>query len=195
MNFDLNQKLTFIGLIVAIVIGSGYYFYEHIFVPDPPQKMIDHIKNNQQENKSSQIVVHIEGAVRNEGVFKVSFGTRIFDLIKLAGGELASADFSSINLAETVKDGQKIIIPRKVYQDIRGSAGSVSENQDNRERNNKKININRATKEELDALPGVGPATAKKIVNARPFNSIEDLKKIPRFSKSGFEKVKDRITL
>jgi competence protein ComEA len=137
-------------------------------------------------------VVHICGAVKNEGVYKVTVDDRICDVIKMAGGGLAGADFSSLNLAEKVKEGQKIAIPFKAMllpeTKVSGALPQAAKKQ-------KRINLNTASLAELDELPGVGPATAKKIIAARPFARVEDIMKVKRFGKSKFEKIKDRIEL
>ncbi len=188
MQLDNNQKITFVGLIVAILVGSGYYFYNQLLVPASAKEILDIPVTG--ESASFDAVVFISGAVKCEGVYKVQPQSRIFDVIKIAGGQLPSADFSSINLAEIIKDGQKITIPFKtgILKDYEGSGGS-------RRDLSRKININMATAQELDELPGVGPATAKQIIEGRPFSKLEDLQKIPRFGKSKFEKIKDKICL
>lgn len=191
MQFDVNQKITFVGLIVAIIVGSGYYFYQHIASPAQNNEIKTISKGPASQEARAQVIVSISGAVINEGVYRIDHGKRTYNLIKLAGGALPSADYSSINLAEVVKDGQKILIPYKVYHDIVGSETKAVKNQEN----NKKININLASADELDSLPGVGPATAKQIIEARPFSKLEDISKIKRFGKNKFEKIKNRITL
>jgi len=200
MQADPNQKLTIIGLIVAIIIGSGYYFYNHFLVPKPPEITSQNSINNNSQTPviPAKAVVHVCGAVRSEGVYSVNFNNRIYDVIKLAGGGMPNADFSSINLAERVKDGQKIEIPfKKLEQIVEDSTEQAVKNSKKLDKNssNKKININTASAEELDSLPGVGLSTAKKIIAARPFGKVEDLLKVPRFGKSKLDKIKERIVI
>jgi competence protein ComEA len=127
--------------------------------------------------------------------------SRIFDVIKLSGGQIPNADFSSVNLAEVVKDGQRIVIPHAIVL-VAGDQGTLGIGTKvlgakvlGSVGNDKKININTATEAELDKLPGVGPATAKQIVEARPFSKIEDLLKISRFGKSKVERIRARVIL
>lgn len=196
MNLDSNQKLTIIGLIAAIFVGSGYYFYQNFLIPEKPQNiLLDNPTSPNEITVTSEVIVNISGAVKHEGVYKLPRDSRIYNVIALAGGALVNADLSSINLAEKLKDGAKILIPFKGYQDTGGSGGRISGDQKSRGKKEKKININRASVEELDELPGVGPSTAKKIVEARPFREISDLQKIPRFGKSKYDKLKDKICL
>lgn len=182
MQLDTNQKVTIFGLIVAILVGTGYYLCKNLLTPVPPQTLLT--------PKSTAIFIHICGAVKNEGVYKVTADDHICDVIKMAGGGLPNADFSSLNLAEKVKDSQKIAIPFKamLLPETR-AAGALPQ----AAKKQKRINLNMASLAELDELPGVGPATAKKIIAARPFAKAEDVAKIPRFGKKKYEKIKDKI--
>lgn len=196
MKLDSNQKLTIIGLIVAIFVGSGYYFYQNFLIPEKPQNiLLDNPASPNEITVTSEVIVNISGAVKHEGVYRLSKDARIYNVIALAGGTLCNADLSSINLAEKLKDGEKVLIPCKLreIEGIEGGRGSVRDG--GKRKSWKKISINRASFAELDELPGVGPATAKKIVEARPFHEISDLQKIPRFGKSKYDKLKDKICL
>lgn len=203
MKLTDEQKLTIIGLLAAVIVGSLVYAYNHFLVPSTPSEILDKPEKNITRPVSAGLKVHISGAVRREGVYVAKIGDRVVDLVTLAGGSLPNADLSALNLAEEVKDGQKVVVPAKEYQSTCLPAGTVgvaeregSGNQKSRRtEKGQKININTATVSELDELPGVGPATAQKISSARPFSKLEDLTKIPRFSKSKFEKLKDRICL
>ena len=116
------------------------------------------------------IWVDVEGEVTNPGVYKLNRRSRIDDAITAAGGLTAEADVTwvekNVNRAQILTDGVKIYIPNKQtsisFQDA--SDADV------------KIKINSATQKELEkALPGIGPVTAEKIINGRPFNRIEEL--------------------
>jgi competence protein ComEA len=201
MKLSDEHKLTLIGLTVAVLVGCLVYAYNHFLMPSTPSEILDNPEKIFMKPVSAGLKVHVSGAVRREGVYVAKFGDRVVDLITLAGGSLPNADLSALNLAEQVKDGQKIIVPAKEYQSIgipacrqARSEGGRSGNQNIRKaERGKKININTASLSELDELPGIGPATAQKIIEARPFSKLEDIMKIPRFGKSRFEKLKDGI--
>jgi len=196
MNLKDEHKLTLIGLTVAVLVGGLVYAYNHFLVPSHPSEILDNPEKIFMKPVSAGLKVHVSGAVRREGVYVAKFGDRVVDLITLAGGSLPNADLSALNLAEELKDGQKVVIPVKEYQSIGASEGRGSGDQKSRKAEiGKKININTASLSELDELPGVGPATAQKIIEARPFSKLEDIMKIPRFGKSKFEKLKDGICL
>ena len=192
MHLDDNQKITIVGLVVAILVGSGYYFYNHLMVPAPANEIVE--SNVSAEATCSEIIIHISGAVYREGVYRVKSQSRLFEVVKLAGGAISTADFSSINLAEYVKDGQKILIPHK-NPSIIESQNQKDPSSRSKPAGSKKISINTASADELDSLEGVGPATAKKIIEARPYSKLEDIAKIPRFGKIKYERIKGRITL
>ncbi|OGC19020.1 hypothetical protein A3J90_06270 [candidate division WOR-1 bacterium RIFOXYC2_FULL_37_10] len=193
MQLDSNQKLTIIGLIIAIIIGSGYYAYKHLFIVQAPQPLLIQ-PVSALSSAGSAFLVHVCGAVKNEGVYKVRSDMRICDVIKLAGGGLPSADFSSVNLAEKIKDGEKIIILSKDRQEVSDKDEEITKKRPQK-KTSKKVNINNASLLELDSLPGVGPATAKKIIEARPFSKVDDILKIPRFGKKKLEKLKDLVAI
>lgn len=195
MKLKDEHKLTLIGLAVALLVGGLAYAYNHFLVPSSPSEILDNPEKIFTRPVSSRLKVHVSGAVRREGVYVVKIGDRVVDLITLAGGSLPNADLSALNLAEEVKDGQKVVVPVKGYPEIRQPGTRISEDRGIRDGTGKKININTATVSELDELPGVGPATAQKIIDARSFSKLEDIMKIPRFGKSKFEKLKDRICL
>ncbi|MFH1710471.1 MAG: helix-hairpin-helix domain-containing protein [bacterium] len=139
--------------------------------------------------------VHVSGAVMNEGVYKLNKGDRLIDLIKLSGAA-SNADLDSVNLAEVLTDGQKVLIPKKaaaVASNERTSAAGGPKQA------SKIVNINSADEKELDNLPGVGPAMAKKIFDHRSekgrFSNIEELKEVPGISEKKFEKLKKYISV
>ena len=120
-------------------------------------------------------------------------GTRLFQLIEKAGGLTENADIEGINRAETVLDGQKIIIYAKGQDDEskNSSTGAID--------SSGKININSADIEQLQQIPGVGPVTADKIIQYRQdngrFSSIDDIKNVSGIGEKTFEKLKDYITV
>lgn len=166
------------------------------------------------KNKNGKIVVYISGAVSSPGVISIGVDKRLVDAIKMVGGLAKDADINRINLAMNLEDSQHYIIPYK-GQDIEadkalspgqgGSGSQVSGSQigqgqaNNQETNSGKININMADEKSLESIPGVGPATAKKIVDYRTkqgkFNAIEDIKNVSGIGDKKFESMKDFISV
>ena len=144
-------------------------------------------KNVQTEVEEEFIYVDVDGAVVNPGVYKLKKGSRVFEVIKKAGGLSDDADTSSLNQAKFVEDGEKITIPVS-NDDMSYSDGSDS----------KLININTADKSRLTELSGVGDAIADRIIeyrNKTRFSSIEDIKNVKGIGDATFEKIKNQITV
>ena len=129
------------------------------------------------DTRTSYLIVDIQGAVENPGVYEMAEGSRLSDLIESAGGlsEFADEDqiARSINRAQPLIDGVKIYIP-----DIRNTQETVSTESKEGSNHEAKlpININTATDNELESLPGVGEKTAQKIIDGRPYGSVGELR-------------------
>lgn len=149
-------------------------------------------------NQKKTIFVDIEGGVRAPGVYKLVIGSRVDDAIAKADGLSEEADrellAQRINRASVLVDGAKIYIPKK------GDASSTSYNFDQSTSqpltsDNILISVNTSSQNQLEALPGIGPVTAKKIIDNRPYQTLEELVSKKALSKSLYEKLKDRLTL
>jgi competence protein ComEA len=121
------------------------------------------------------LLIHIVGEVVTPGVYQLNSGARVLDAVAAAGGFTKKADQSSINLVRPISDGEQIIITPKGangsgFSEAGGGAGDSGST---------KININRATAQQLDALPGIGPTLAARIVDYRNanggFDTVSDL--------------------
>ncbi len=141
------------------------------------------------------IVVHITGAVPRPGVYALPQGARVQDGISAAGGFLAEADKSNINLAELLEDGEKLDIPF-----IEGGSPVLATPLPQViATTTELININTASAAELDTLPGIGPTTAQKIIDYRtqngPFVNPEDIINVSGIGPGTYERLKDLITV
>lgn len=168
-----------------------------------PSEVENKFQNESQANEVNEIVIHITGAVKKEGIVYLREGDRVIDAIKKAGGETKEADLGQVNLAYVLSDGQKIYIPRKNEKIdeyiISDSNNSYKVNNQSELKTKEKININSASEDELDTLPGIGPSIAKKIIDYRnengKFSSIEDLKNVSGIGEAKFSDIKDSITI
>jgi competence protein ComEA len=141
------------------------------------------------------IMADIKGAVVNPGVYKFQDGSRVIDLIELAGGLAKDADSATINFAMHVKDEMVIYVPRigeQVEAAIHVQAGQPTSGKT-------AVNLNTAEASELETLPGIGPSKAEAIIEHRetngPYKSIEDLKLISGIGDKTFEKLKELISV
>jgi competence protein ComEA len=125
------------------------------------------------------VVVDVAGAVRRPGLYRLPQGSRIADAIARAGGATRGADQALVNLAAPLADGEQVLVPRSVP----GAGAAAAPPGGGTPAPTAPLDLNSATAEQLDALPGVGPTTAQKIVDYRtqhgPFTSVEDLDAIP----------------
>jgi len=137
--------------------------------------------------------VYVTGAVRQPGVVEVPAGARVEDVVRAAGGCLAEADLERINLAAPLFDGQHLRVPAV------GESLAVTDEGDPSPGMARPININSATLEELDTLPGIGEVTAAKIVDYRrqhgPFRTIEQIMDVSGIGEAKFEAIRALITV
>ncbi len=144
----------------------------------------------------SPITVYVSGEIVQPGVYQVPRGSRVNDLLLLAGGLTKNADGSSINLAAQLRDGQQIHIPPVTQIPIGERNIPISTNQVIPSPGTP-IDLNQATFDQLEALPGIGPTKANAIITYRdtkgPFLSIEDLLFVDGIGESTFEQIKDLV--
>jgi len=146
---------------------------------------------------SKEVVFDISGEVINPGVYKLPSGARINEALAKAGGLSAKADREwvaiNINKAELIRDGQKIVIPRKNVEEKILGVSVVPMRQSGL------ISLNNATVEELDRLPGIGPAMAQRIIdyrnNSGGFKNVEEVKLVSGIGDKMWEKIKDLVGL
>ena len=145
------------------------------------------------------LVVHVVGAVRRAGLYRLRDGARVADAVQRAGGATSHADLAGLNLAAPLVDGIQVLVPRRVPAGAPsstagglGAAGSVAGGL------GRKPSLATATAEELDLLPGVGPITAQKIIDYRtehgPFRSVDDLDAVPGIGPARIEQLRDLVT-
>jgi competence protein ComEA len=137
-----------------------------------------------------RLVVHVVGAVRRAGLFRLREGARVADALARAGGPTGKADLSAVNLAAPLADGQQVVVPRRGPAGSDGATGAPAAGS--------KVSLAIATVEQLDELPGIGPVTAQKIVDWRathgPFRSVEDLDDVPGIGPARVEQLRDLVT-
>ncbi|GMB00790.1 ComEA family DNA-binding protein [Pelosinus sp. IPA-1] len=192
-----NKLLFIVMLAVLIVAGSFYSFWQKSSISASTSSSEALAKSAPiSEEKNSEIFVYISGAVHNPGVFKASQNARVFDIVAMAGGLTSDADVTKINMAQSVKDGAHLhVVERAIVQGNNVAAGLNK----SKVGGSNTVNINTAEKNELDALPGVGPALAERIIEYRQtngsFKDIDELKKVPGIGSSKFEKMKEKISI
>lgn len=147
------------------------------------------------------ILIQVDGAVKNPGVYSLPRESRVRDAIESAGGYSEKASANSVNLAARIKDGEKIIVPSSDSTPIPANAAGASTNLDSRAVSlpTGLVNLNTATASELETLPGIGQTRAGDIITYREahggFKSIEEIQEVSGIGPATFERLKDLITV
>lgn len=207
-----TNKLIIFALAV-LICGSIYYMSD--YMPDYRPESITGIpdvgttaaelqsgKNDTvlQESRTELIYVYVCGSVNEPGVYEVREGSRVHELIALAGGFAEDAYTLSVSMAKTVTDGQTLYVPHldEAEDDAAGSglSGSVTGDDDTYGQKTK-ININTASVEQLMTLKGIGESRARDIVDYRmrngSFKKTEDVMKVSGIKEAAYSKIKDDI--
>jgi len=188
MESYLEKYRFYIIAVLVIIIGIGLC----LIYSKPSQK--------QKTQNQDKIIVDIAGAVKKPGVYQFSSGARVMDAIKKAGGYQKKADLDQIaqdiNQAEIMEDEQKIIIP---FKGNKSGQVSGSESSSGPTSVNGAVNINSATVEQLDSLPGIGPAYAERIIQHRQanngFKTINQLQEVSGIGPKTLQKLSGLITI
>ena len=197
---DLTKEQLYIilGIIFVVLMGCiiGVYNQNLASKPSSPESSPGPVLiESKGKIEPERCFVHVSGAVKNEGLYKLNKGDRLVDLLRLSGVD-ARADLDGINLAELLSDGQKVIIPKKASNI---ASGDQAPEKNLSQKGIKIVNINSADEKGFDSLPGIGPVMAKKIVDHRSengrFSNIEELKEVPGISVKKLEKLKKYISV
>lgn len=216
----MNKKKIFVFAIILLIcptillVKDKLNSKDDIYVLTEESTVSDENKNNDKKEKiedekenisNKEITVYVSGEVNKSGVVTLKEGDRLAVAVEKLGGTTKKADLNNINLAIRVKDEEHYIIPKigeAKQEDLKGVNNTKDiENaeikNENTEKDSSKININTATLEELDKLPGVGEATANKIISHREengqFKNIEDIKNVNGIGDKKFENMKELI--
>ena len=142
------------------------------------------------------ITVDVKGAVKSPGIYDLPVGSRVNDVVQKAGGLTEQADSKSLNLAQKVSDEALVYVPSKGEEVAGQQAGSGTASSTSKE---KKVNINKASLEELKQVKGLGGKRAQDIIDHREsngkFKSVDELKKVSGIGAKTIEKLKDYVTV
>jgi competence protein ComEA len=194
----IGDRIAMAALATALVaVGLGAWLLLGFGVSSPPPgEALDPFGNpsiSARPVPSDLVVVDVEGAVLRPGVFELPAGSRVADAVEAAGGYGPHADLAAaalqVNLAAVLRDGQQIVVPAVgvATGEVSGGSGAGG-----------LVNLNSASPEALDALPGIGPVTVQKIVAARveqPFASLEEMVTRKVLTTSQVDKIRDLVTV
>ena len=156
------------------------------------------VKKEEKEESTEQdlITVDVKGAVKSPGIYDLPVGSRVHDAVQKAGGLTEQADSKSLNLAQKVSDEDLVYVPSKGEEAARQQTASGTTPSSSKE---KKVNLNRASLEELKQVKGLGGKRAQDIIDHREangkFKSVDELKKVSGIGAKTIEKLKDYVTV
>lgn len=178
-------KAIVTAVVVAAVAGA---FVMVVRASTPAPVPIEIVDPTPEPTAPPLMVVDVEGAVVRPGVVRLAAGARVADALAAAGGATPDADPAALNKAAPLRDGARVYVPRFGEIPPAGSLGTGSEG---------KLDINQASAAQLEALPGIGPSTAARIVRAREakaFNKVEELQTRGLVSARVFSDIRDLVT-
>jgi competence protein ComEA len=173
------------AVLALVLLGSRLLFRAEA----PAAPPIPTAASTTTPSAQSLIVVDIIGAVRRPGLYRLPRGARVADALARAGGATRKAQLELVNLAAPIADGEQVVFPRRGSAAAAGSAapGAAAG----------PVHLSTATLEQLDALPGVGPVTAQKILDFRQqhgaFTSVEELDAVPGIGPARLEQLKGLV--
>jgi competence protein ComEA len=191
--FPITRRRALAGalLLAALLVLAGRHLLQAGAPQAPPPAAI--VAEKPSAVASPKLFVHVVGAVRRPGLYRLREGSRIADAVTRAGGATRKADMSLVNLAAPVSDGVQIVVPRRVAAAAQGggaAAGAPAAPTG-------PVHLSTATLEQLDALPGIGPVTAQKILDYRQenggFASVDELDAVPGIGPARMEQLREVV--
>ena len=214
--YDDNEKKVRMAALILLVGVSILFFWVRGSgrtveiqgagegIPDAQEDEYEYTEEEKEELQSRPssgfIYVDISGEVHKPGVYKVTSDTRLFEVIEMAGGLTDDADDNSLNRAERVEDGQKVIVISREEAENRAQAPVKDESSSSSYYYDEgKVNLNTADLSELQTLPGIGPSKAQSIIDHREkngyFTSAEEIMNVSGIGQKTYASIKDLIVV
>jgi len=197
-----STALVGVGLLLVVLALVGQRLAQAGAVDAGSAQVVAPLETIERAPARPVLVVHVVGAVRRPGLYRLPDGARVADAVERAGGAARGAELSALNLAAPLVDGVQVLVPRRAeaatasggspaHAGSPSGAGAPSAGAP-------RVSLSSATAAELDALPGVGPVTAQKIIDYRaahgPFRSVDDLDAVPGIGPARIEQLRDLVT-
>jgi competence protein ComEA len=191
----LGRREIAVLAVVGILVGGGAVLWYVRSLPRPVT--VRAVQPAPAPSPSPAVlIVHVAGAVHRPGVYELSQGDRVIDAIEAAGGPRRRADLDALNLAAVLVDGQQVMIPR---ESTGGGPGGGTSGPSGSTGTEALINVNTATAEQLDTLPGIGPVLATAIIDHRerngPFAAVDDLLDVSGIGEVRLADIRDLVTV
>ncbi len=198
MTLGAAVVLLFVALVVAVLVAALGPRGSAVTIAPDPAPIAEDLPGAAPSGVGGAIFVHLLGAVQRPGLYQLREGDRGIDAVAAAGGFAETADQSQLNLARPLSDGEQIHVPA-IGETPSPGAGTVGAGVGGGGTVAGKVNLNTADLAALDTLPGVGPATAKAIVDWRDangrFTAVEDLLSVTGIGDKTLAELRDLVTV
>jgi competence protein ComEA len=186
--FDRRRVLVGVVLAVSLLALAGRFLLPARTPAVPPPVRV--AAPTTTAASRATIFVNVVGAVRRPGLYRLREGSRVATAVSRAGGATRRAQLELVNLAALVSDGEQIVVPRRgAGSAVAGAVGGTA--------SGGPVHLSSATLEQLDALPGIGPVTAQKILDFRQqhgaFGSVDELDAVPGIGPARLEQLRELV--
>ena len=187
-----SQVLVYAAVAVVVVVLGARYLRG---TEEPSAPAAGRVSvSSSDSGRGAGATVHVAGAVRRPGVYRLRAGARVDDAVRRAGGATSRADLAQLNLAAKVEDGRQVLVPERVEAPAVAGGGVAA---GAAPAPGQPLNLNTATLEQLDALDGIGPATAQAILDYRDehdgFGSVEELGEVPGIGEVRLASLREQV--
>jgi competence protein ComEA len=183
---DRRRALGAVLVLVVLLVVAGKLLRR----PAPAVPRPVRVAAPATQTHAATIYIDVVGAVRRPGLYRLSEGSRVADAVRRAGGPTPKAQLELLNLAARISDGEQVVVPRRGTGVAAGATGGASSPSG-------PVHLNSATLEQLDALPGIGPVTAQKILDYRRdhgvFGSVDELDAVPGIGPARLAQLRDMV--
>lgn len=201
----LTRRRVLVGALAAVAVlllGARFLLHGPAVSPKLERPIVGSAEAGQAPGaasaaraQSARLVVYVVGAVRRPGLYRLPDGSRVADAVSRAGGLTRKADPAGVNLAAPVADGQQLVVPARLPVEVAAAQGAPLPGAAAAPAGPVQLSV--ATVEQLDALPGVGPVTAQKIVDYRTahgaFRSVDQLDEVPGIGPARVEQLRGLV--
>ncbi|HEY3210670.1 MAG TPA: ComEA family DNA-binding protein [Actinomycetota bacterium] len=203
-SLDRREWAGLLVIVVLIVAGAALWYLRSLPSPVHIEASTDRrgpagLAAPATSPTPATIIVDVAGWVRRPGVYDFRQGDRVIDAIRMAGGARPGADLTSINLAALLTDAQQIVVPKKGKPSAGGPGSGGGPGAPGSGGAEPLINLNTATLDQLESLPGIGPALGQRILDYRqehgPFRSVDDLLNVSGIGDKRLADLRSKVTV
>lgn len=184
--WSVPRRLAGVALVAVLLTAGVVALRSQALAAGTPVTLGTPVPAGSAAAPGATVVVHVVGAVASPGVVRLAAGARLLDAVAAAGGSTPDADLSAVNLARPLVDGEQVVVP-VLGQPVPSQATTAPTAGDDL------VDLNAASLAELDELPGVGPVIAQRIIDRRPFTTIDELDEVSGIGPALLERLRPKV--